>query len=110
MPETWDSVKILINGKERMKDIYSIEKDYLDNNPHSGYFTEILGLETFPDYIDYLPHNAIPRKIKVMEYIPQKEVSKYPYIGMSREEYNSFLDSTTELVVNAILLQKKKLF
>lgn len=110
MPETWDSVKILINGKERMKDIYAIEKDYLDNNPHSGYFTEILGLENFPDYIDYLPHNAIPRKIKVMEYIPQKEVSKYPYIGMSREEYNSFLDSATELVVNAILLQKKKLF
>ena len=29
MPETWDSVKLLISGRERMKDIYSVEKDYL---------------------------------------------------------------------------------
>lgn len=107
MPETWDSVKLLISGKERMKDIYSLEKDYLDEHPDSGYFTEIIGLEAFPDYIDYLPHNAIPRKVKVMGYIPQRTVSQYPYIAMTIEEYNLFLDNATDLVVNAILLHKK---
>ena len=111
LPETWDSVKMLINGRERMGDIYSIEREYLDTHPDSGYLTEIIGLETFPDYIDYLPKNAIPRKIKVMGYMPQKTVTTYPYIGMSKEEYMSFLDSATELVVNAIstyLAQKEQ--
>lgn len=103
MPETWDSVKVLINGKERMGDIYSLEKEYLDKHPNSGYLTEIIGLESFPDYLDYLPKNAIPRKIKVMGYMPQKIVTKYPYVGMSIEEYNTFLDSASNLVENAIL-------
>ncbi|MBO5097219.1 MAG: zinc dependent phospholipase C family protein [Agathobacter sp.] len=102
LPETWDSVKMLISGRERMGDIYSLEREYLDTHPDSGYLTEIIGLETFPDYLDYLPENAIPRKIKVMGYMPQKTVTTYPYIGMSKGEYMSFLDNATELVVNAI--------
>lgn len=106
MLETWDSVKLLISGKERMKDIYSLEKEYLDEHPDSGYLTEIIGLEAFPDYIDYLPHNAIPRKVKVMGYMPQKTVSQYPYIAMTIEEYNTFLDNATGLVVDAIRLYK----
>lgn len=57
-----------------MKDIYAIEKEYLNLQPDSGYLTDILPLETFPDYIDYLPKGAIVRKIKVMGYMPQKEV------------------------------------
>ena len=85
-----------------MKDIYSLEKEYLDEHPDSGYLTEIIGLEAFPDYIDYLPHNAIPRKVKVMGYMPQKTVSQYPYIAMTIEEYNTFLDNATELVEKAV--------
>lgn len=108
MPETWDSVKMLINGKERMGDIYSMEREYLDKHPDSGYLTEIIGLEIFPDYLDYLPKNAIPRKIKVMGYMPQKTVTTYPYIGMSQEEYNAFLDSASNLVVDAIRSYKNK--
>ena len=106
MEETWDSVKVLIKGKERMKDIYSIEKNYLDTNPCSGYLTEIIGLKDFPDYIDYLPKGAIVRKVKVMGYMPKKEVSKYSYIAMSAEEYNIFLDRATEMVTDAIHVYK----
>lgn len=102
MEETWDSVKILIKGKERMKDIYSIEKDYLDSHPESGYLTDIIGLTEFPDYIDYLPKGAIVRKVKIMGYMPEKEVSLYPYIGMTVDEYNCFIEVVTELVVDAI--------
>lgn len=102
MEETWDSVKKLIGGRERMKDIYSIEADYLEGNPKSGYVTDIVCLKDFPDYIDYLPAGAIARKVKVMGYMPKKEVSQYPYIGMSKEEYSFFVKRTTELVVEAI--------
>ena len=108
MSENWDSVKMLINKSERMKDIYSLEKYYLDSHTNSGYLTEILPLESFPDYIDYLPVGAIPRKIKIMGYIPQKATSKYPYICISKEEYNSFLENTAKIVTNAILAYKNK--
>ena len=102
MDETWDSVKILIKGKERMKDIYSLEKEYLDTHPESGYITDILCLKEFHDYIDYLPKGAIVRKVKVMGYMPEKEISQYPYIGMTKEEYGYFVKRATELVVEAI--------
>lgn len=102
MPKSWDSVKLLISSGERMKDIYSIESEYLKQHPGSGYFTEILGLKSFPDYIDYLPKGAIVRKINIMGYIPKKEHGKYPYIAMSREEYNTFINTATELVFEAI--------
>lgn len=101
MPKNWDSVKLLINNTERMKDIYAIESEYLEKHPGSGYLTEILGLKTFPDYIDYLPKGAIVRKVNIMGYMPRKEPGKYPYIGMSKEEYTAFLDQATRLVLEA---------
>jgi len=102
MVENWDSVKILINGKERMKDIYSIENEYLKKHPDSGYLTEIIGLKSFPDYIDYLPEGAIARKIGIMGYMPKMEIGEFTYIGMSREEYDTFLDRATKLVIKEI--------
>ena len=102
MPEDWDSVKKLIRTPERMKDIYTIEAEYLEEHPNSGYLTEIMALESFPDYIDYLPKGAIVRKIGVMGYLPKKELGKYPFVAMTREEFLTFLDSATELVVQGI--------
>lgn len=102
MEETWDSVKVLIEGTERMKDIYSLERDYLDTHPDSGYFTDVLGLDEFPDYMDYLPKGAIVRKVKVMGYMPQREISRYSFIGMSEDEYHYFISRTTQMVIKAI--------
>lgn len=108
MEETWDSVKILIKGTERTKDIYSLERVYLDSHPDSGYFTDIVGLDEFPDYIDYLPKGAIVRKVKVMGYIPQKEVGQYPYIAISEDEYNCFISNAIKMVTDAIEKYKGK--
>lgn len=101
MPENWDSVKRLIAKEDRMKDIYGFEAEYLDRHPESGYFTEILNLKSFTDYINYLPAGAIVRKIGVMGYLPGGEVSKYPWVGMTREEYGSFVDRAVRLVAEA---------
>lgn len=102
MPKTWDSIKKLIPGRERMKDIYSIEAEYLDSHPTSGYLTEILPLNTFPDYIDYLPKGAIVRKIGVMGYLPKKESGEFPFIAMTREEYATFLNEATGQIIQRI--------
>lgn len=108
MAETWDSIKALISGKERMKDIYTIEKEYLDAYPHSGYLTEIKKLDSFPDYLDYLPEGAISRKVKIMGYMPTKTENLYPYVAISREEYDLFLRSASDLVTDAIQMWKTR--
>lgn len=102
MPETWDSVKRLIGRQDRLRDIGALEREYLDGHPDSGYFKYILKLSDFPDYLDILPHGAIPRKVGVMAHIPDREPGRYPYIGMSKEEYFTFLDNTVRLLTLAL--------
>lgn len=103
LDETWDSIKLLMPDKEdRMKDLFVIEREYLDEHPNSGYFTEIKGLKEFPNYIEYLPDNAIPKKVEMMYYMPTLEEGKYPFVGYSREEYCHFLQQSVEKVVRGI--------
>lgn len=102
LPETWDTVKILINPSQRTKDIFTLEAEYLEEHPDTGYLTEILPLTSFPDYLDYLPHGAIVRKIGVMRYMPLKDPGEYPFLSFSREEYESFLTRASELVLRGI--------
>lgn len=100
--EDWDSVKQLISKKERMHEIFSMEAEYLRDNPTSGYLTEILPLKEFPDYIDYLPHGCVVRKIGVMGYLPELDKNLTNPISISREEFVSFVDNTAFLVVNKL--------
>jgi len=46
--------------------------------------------------------------VKVMGMIPKKEVSQYPYIGMSVEEYYCFVENAARLVVEAIEKHMRK--
>jgi len=105
MPETWDSVKKLIGKSDRLKDIHTIEAEYLAGHPGSGYLMEIMGLRAFPDFLPYLPKGAIPRKIGVMGYLPTKEAGAFPFVAMSRREYAAFLDTAVGLVSAAVSQQ-----
>lgn len=100
--EDWDSVKKLISTRERMHEIYSMEAEYLRDNPISGYLTEILPLKNFPDYIDYLPSGCIVRKVGVMGYLPALDKNLVSPISISREELHSFVENTTLLAVNKL--------
>jgi len=100
MEENWDSVKKLISKKERMREFYVMEAEYLQAHPDSGYLTEILPLRNFPDYIDYLPHGCIVRKIGVMGYLPESDKTLARFIAVSREEYAFFVKDTIQLVAS----------
>ena len=100
MNETWDSVKRLIPKKDRMREIYAMEAEYLNDHPNSGYLTQILPLKSFPDYIDYLPKGSIVRKIGVMGYLPEVDKSMNKFISMSQDECAEFVKNTIQLVVN----------
>lgn len=97
LPETFDAAKKLLDKVRRNREIESMEAEYLQTHPDSGYLTEILPLRDFPDYLDYLPPGCIVRKIGVMGYTPQIDEA-LPLIALSREEWNGFLEQTVARV------------
>lgn len=99
MEETWDVVKKLVPKAERFRELNALEAEYLRDHPHSGFLTEIMPLKQFPDYIDYLPTGCIVRKIGVMGFIPSPEAGSYEPLSVSREEFLTFVEETTRLVV-----------
>lgn len=96
--ENWDNAKRLLPREERMREMHSLEAEYLHQHPNSGYFTDIMPLKEFPDYIDYLPQGSIAYKIPYLgSYIPEI----YPeakFIGYSREEFHKYLSETIDLI------------
>lgn len=98
-PEDWNSVRKIIPKNVRMNEIYTIEAEYLREHPDSGYLTEIIPLKEFPDYIDYLPHGCIVRKIGIMGQIPEVDESIMNPVTISREELDSFVHNAVELVL-----------
>ena len=100
MEETWDNAKKLIPKRLWIGHIYSLEAEYLNTHPDSGYLTEILPLMEFPDYIDYLPKGAIVRKIGVMGYLPRNNEDLGEWIAISRKEYEAYLQETIQLILN----------
>ena len=99
MEETWDNAKKLIPKRIWIGHIYSLEAEYLNAHPDSGYLTEILTLKDFPDYIDYLPEGAIVRKIGVMGYLPEINESLGEWIAISREEYEAYIEDTIQMIL-----------
>ena len=107
IPASWDSIKALVGKAEMKKDIGTIEAEYLETHPDSGYLTEILPLKSYPDYIDYLPKGAIVRKVGVMGSLPKKETGRYPFTAISREEYTIYLQNATKLILRQIREKQK---
>ena len=104
---SWDEVKLLFPKIERMKDIYSIERRYLDKHINCGYLKYIYPNKAFPvyefqDYIDYLPRGSVPIKIRMLAYIPREIKSEFPYVVISEEEYNSYLEEAAKKAAEGI--------
>lgn len=101
-PEDWNSVRKIIPKNIRMAEINTMEVEYLKEHPDSGYLTEIIPLKEFPDYIDYLPHDCIVRKIRIMGQIPEVDGNIMKPITISREEHQLFVDHTADLVLRRL--------
>ena len=112
MTPDFDSIKKLLPPGVRFHGVTRAEAEYLRKNPGSGYLTEILPLREFPDYIDYLPHGCIVRKIGIMGYMPDDSVLEHDTVALSEKEFSDFVRDTTELVTEkvsgALALRGKK--
>lgn len=81
-----------------MHEIDVMEAEYLLEHPDSGYLTEIIPLKKFPDYIDYLSHGCIVRKIGGMACVPEPDKALENPISLSRAEFTAFAAQTAALV------------
>ncbi|MBO5938204.1 MAG: zinc dependent phospholipase C family protein [Clostridia bacterium] len=106
MFENWDSLKRIIPKSERMKEIHTLEAEYLEEHLIED-LTEIFNLNFYPDYIDYLPKGAIVRKIGIMRYFPIKEIDEDSLTAMTKEEYSIFVDCVAEKIVQKISQNNK---
>lgn len=102
MEETWDSAKQLFSKAERFREREGIEADYLQAHPDSGYRSEVLALESFPDYLDFLPGCYIVRKVDVMGDVPRKDARSPEPICMSRKEYEDYVNGTAAWIVRKL--------
>jgi hypothetical protein len=100
LAETWAAVKSIIPKAEKTAEFAAVEAEYLAKHPDSGYLTEILPLQNFPDYIDYLPKGGIVRKIGVMGGIPVSDKAVDQLITVSKEEYEGFVEDAVQLVLH----------
>ena len=99
MEETWDAAKKLFPKADRFREREIIEAEYLEAHPDSGYVTEILALEAFPDYLDYMPKGCIVRKIGVMGDVPEKRENDPEPMCISRKEYMDYVRTAADLAV-----------
>lgn len=99
LPRTFDSIKILLPKQTREREFEYLESLYLNENPDSGYLTEILPLKEFPDYTDFLPPGAIVRKVRMMT-IPRREPVKLIFI--SKPEFDTFILDTVMMIAEKL--------
>lgn len=97
----FDGVKRAFGKRERMRDVEAIEYEYLRSHPRSGYLTVLCGLNSFPDFVDYLPKGAIVRKIGIMAKPPQP-VEGARFAFFTREEYQSYVDEACARIVQRL--------
>lgn len=106
LPLDMDTLKAAFGGRKGVtQDVTYMENRYLLDHPDSVYNTIVRKTEDFPDYLDYLPIGAIPRKIRIMAGAADPNMEKPQFIFYSEVEYDTFIRRTTDLV-HSLLLDK----
>ena len=104
-PETFDTLKKVFGKWNVFADIIELENKYIIDNPNCSYNQILRTTKNFPDYIDFLPENAINRKLPIMfkEYDEWSTVKGSGFYFFSVEEYENYLIETTNNIYNKLL-------
>lgn len=103
-PETFDTIKICFGKEMVLKDIVRTEQKYLTKKPNSLYNTVLRKTTVFPDYLDFLPHGAIARKIPIMAK-QISEICNACMLFFTEDEYMSFVDKTADLIYQKMIYE-----
>lgn len=104
-PETFDTLKKVFGKWNVFADIIELENKYIIDNPKCSYNQILRTTKNFPDYIDFLPENAINRKLPIMikEYDEWSTVKGSGFYFFSVKEYENYLIETTNNIYNKLL-------
>lgn len=97
-PENFDTLKKVFGKGKIFGDMEHLEHVYLQNNPQASYNTVLRKTTEFADYLDFLPHGAIKRKIDIMAYEPPDIITAAPLVFFSDDEYMNFLSDTSRII------------
>lgn len=99
LPETMDTLKAAFGGRKAVsQDVAYLENRYLLEHPDSVYNTVVRETTSFPDYLDYLPVGAIPRKIKIMAAPADPHMEKPTFIFYSEDEYEALIQASVNQI------------
>ena len=91
-------------------DIIELENKYIIDNPTCSYNQVLRGTNDFPDYLYFLPKNAVNRKLPIMikEYDEWSAIKGSGFHFFSIEEYENYLYETTNLIYDLLLTKINK--
>lgn len=98
--ESYDTLKAVFGKQLISRDIESLEAEYIQSNPESGYNTVLRSIREFPDYADFLPKGAIMRKLGLMPGVSGRIPADRLFFTF--EEYNGYVLRTAELISSGI--------
>lgn len=100
-PETFATLKAAFGRDRLFAGIVHYEAQYLADHPGASYLTILRQTTAFPDYLDFLPPGAIPRKIGIMAVLPEGTAADAIFFPPA--EYARFLDQTSSAIWGLIL-------
>ncbi len=100
-PACFETLKAYFGKRALLDDTAYYEALYLAENPDNSYDTVLRKITVFPDYLDFLPPGAIPRKIGVMAH-PVTSVEKTEGLHVTRAEYAAWIDRVSEILYDRI--------
>lgn len=97
---------------EIKKDWYGLDFLYLQENPHSIFYTDFIHIETIPDYIDdVFPTGAFTQRVKDTQafYLapPDWDLDR-PYIYLNRDEWEDYIARTLTALTDALMQKNIK--
>lgn len=104
-PETFDTLKKAFGKWNVFADIIELENKYIKDNPDCSYNQILRTTHDFPDYLDFLPENAINRKLPIMlkEYDEWASIKGSGFYFFSIAEYEHYLNETADMIYDLLV-------
>lgn len=98
-PHNFDTIKSVFGKDNVFFDLYLQELNYLVEHPESRYYSILGKINTFPDYMDYLPEGAIVRKLKTITNYLDTEEQRTDFVFFSEDEISNFIEAVCQFII-----------
>lgn len=99
LTHNFDTIKSVFGKNKVFYDINQQEKNYLVDHPECRYNSILRKIDTFPDYIDYLPAGAIVRKLKTITNYLDTEEQRTDFLFFSEDEISDFIEAVCQFIL-----------